>query len=162
MFPCEGKKWLIHLTARDQTLKDAMEFIHRNESTSGKQPGLIQTFCAISIRPHPPSVSQLFLSKISLAIYWLDGTDGIIWFHFSFAKNQASLKLKYLSGAKEEQQMLQECLFICNAIRAGCTGSFYSVTTGGLQAAFTDRAAVLGMSGASCTLRRALHSACCS
>lgn len=79
MFSCEGKKLLIHLTVRDQTLKDAMEFIHRNESTSGKQPGLIQTFlCVISIRPHPPSVSQLFLSKIPLDIYWLHCTDGVI------------------------------------------------------------------------------------
>lgn len=77
MFPCEGKKLLIHLTARDQNLKDATEFIHRNESTSGKQPGLIQTFYVIFIRPHPPSVSQLFLSKISLDIYWLDCTDGV-------------------------------------------------------------------------------------
>lgn len=116
------KKLLIHLTARDQTLKDAMEFIRRNESTSGKQRGLIQTFCVISIRPHPPSVSQLFLSKIPLDIYWLHCTDGVVWFHLSFQKNQASLKLKYLLGAKEEQQMLQEGLLICNATRAGCTG----------------------------------------
>lgn len=122
MFPCEGKKLLIHLTARDQNLKDATEFIHRNESTSGKQPGLIQTFYVIFIRPHPPSVSQLFLSKISLDIYWLDCTDGVFWFHFSFQKNQASLKLKYLLGVKEEQQMLQGCLFICNATKAQCTG----------------------------------------
>lgn len=122
MFPCEGKNLLIHLTAGDQTLKDAMEFIHRNESTSGKQPGLIQTFCVISIRPHPPSVSQLFLSKISLDIYWLHCTDGVIWFHFSFQKNQASLKLKYLLGPKEEQQVLQGGLLICNASIAGCTG----------------------------------------
>lgn len=78
MFPCEGRKLLIHLTARDQTLKDAMEFIHRNESTSGKEPGLTQTFCVISIRPHPPSVSQIFLSKISLDIYCLNCTDGVI------------------------------------------------------------------------------------
>lgn len=158
MFPCEGKKLLIHLTARDQTLKDAVEFIHRNESTSGKQPGLIQTFCVISIRPHPPPVSQLFLNKISLAIYWLDCTDGVIWFHFSFQKNQA-LILKYLAGAKEVQQTLQEGLFICNSIRAGCTGSFCLVTKERLQAAFAafaDCAAVLGMSGASCSLKRTL------
>lgn len=71
-------------------------------------------------------------------------------------KNQASLKLEYLAGAKEEQQMPQEGLFICNAIQAGCTGSFYLVTEGKLQAAFTDHATVLGISGASCSLRKAL------
>lgn len=123
MFPHEGRKWLIHLTARDQTLKDATEFIHRNESTSGKQPGLTQTFCVISARLHPPSVSQIFISKISLEIYWLDCTGGVIRFHFSFQKNQVSLKWKHLSGARGEQQtLLQEGLFIDTPIRAGRAG----------------------------------------
>lgn len=63
MFPHEGRKWLIHLTARDQSLKDAVEFIHRNEGTSGKQPGFTQTFCVISARSHHCSMSQIFISK---------------------------------------------------------------------------------------------------
>lgn len=78
MFPHEGRKSLIHLAARDQPLKDATEFIHRKESTSGRQPGLTQTFCVIFARSHPPSVSQIFISKISLEIHWLDCTGGVI------------------------------------------------------------------------------------
>lgn len=137
-----------------------MEFIHRNESTSRKEPGLTQTFCVISIRPHPPCVSQIFLSKISLDIYCLNCTDGVIWFHFSFQKNQASLTLKYLSGAKEEQQMLQESLLFATPSEQDAQvfsfASFHLVTTERLQASLMDRAAVLGMSGASSSLRGAL------
>lgn len=121
MFPREGRKWLIHLTAREQPLKDAMEFIHRNESTGGKEPGLTQTFCVISARSHHCSASQIFVSKIE--IYWLGCKGGSIWFHFSFQKNpRFPLKLKHLSGARGEQQMLQEGLFMYTPIRAGCTG----------------------------------------
>lgn len=151
MFPHEGRKSLIHLTARDQPLKDATEFFHRKESTSGRQPGLTQTFCVIFARSHPPSVSQIFISKISLEIHWLDCTGGVIWFHFSFQKYQVSVKLKYLSGARGEQQTLQEgspfTLPSEQDAQGFDFGFFYLVFTERLLATRIGRAAILGMSG---------------
>lgn len=126
----------------------------------GNSQVLFKLFCVISIRPYLPSVSQLFLSKISLDIYWLDCTDEVIWFQFSFQKNPGFFEIKVPVGSRRRvtdaaggsvhlqchQSRMHRFLALVPFI--------WSLQGDSRQ--LKDHAAVLGMAGASCPLRRSL------